>query len=104
LNEYGSLALALSLVSMAYHSKPLWKLLLATAAGPDELLTCADCFAILEYLAEAESASENQHKLFQSARQHLAACPDCQEYYLRRLEELEFSQKQGKATIDSHPR
>ena len=70
--------------------RPLWQLLLDTAVThPPQSLTCADCFAILEYLADISQESSAIPNLIQRARQHLAACPDCQTYYQKRLDELE---------------
>lgn len=75
--------------------RPLWKLLLELAQ-PDALakrpLSCTECFAILEYLAENLArgpASFDQTTLRQAATHHLAACPDCNAYYRRRLQEME---------------
>ena len=70
--------------------RPLWQLLLGTAVTRNTPpLTCSDCFAILEYLADISQANSGKTKLIQKARRHLAACPDCRTYYQKRLDELE---------------
>ncbi|MCP4424538.1 MAG: hypothetical protein GY803_08615 [Chloroflexi bacterium] len=70
--------------------RPLWKLLWQTAVPNNDLsLTCADCFAILEYLADISSNHNNRPALLQKARSHLTNCPDCHAYYEKRLQELE---------------
>lgn len=69
---------------------PLWKLLLQTTTSEQiKELTCADCFAILEYLADLDDLGSEQQILLKSVRQHINACPDCRDYYQRRLIELE---------------
>ena len=69
--------------------KPLWKLLLETEKGrPDEPLSCSDCFSILAYLADMGDTIERA-RLIQAAKQHLSACPDCQDYYQKQLQEME---------------
>jgi predicted anti-sigma-YlaC factor YlaD len=74
--------------------RPLWELLLEfkTAVSPQRPLTCEECFAILEYLAEAfeqETAAARQTQLHHVIKQHLAVCPNCQTLYQTRLAEME---------------
>jgi hypothetical protein len=79
---------------MAPVFRPLWQLLLETAVTPTPPpLTCADRFAILEYLADISQENSRAPSLIQKARQHLSACPDCQTYYQQRLDELEAELK-----------
>lgn len=74
--------------------QPLWQiLLLARKENEGVTLSCDDCFLILEYLADT------QHKigadvdfLRMIASKHLSCCPDCNHYYLQRLEQLEKKQ------------
>ena len=69
--------------------RPLWQLLLKTAVPrSNSPLSCADCFSILEYLADLGPAPDDWPTLVQRARQHLATCPDCQAYYQARLDAL----------------
>ena len=69
---------------------PLWKLLLQTThSDQNPALTCSDCFAILEYLAEIDVISTDRQILLGTVRKHLNSCPDCRDYYQRRLVELE---------------
>ena len=69
---------------------PLWKLLLQTTrSNQTATLTCSDCFAILEYLADIEIVNTDRQILLKTARKHLNACPDCRDYYQRRLVALE---------------
>ena len=37
---------------MAFMSRPFWQTLVAADSGENLALTCDECFAILEYLAE----------------------------------------------------
>ena len=77
--------------------RSLWQLLLETAVSDSSpSLTCADCFSILEYLADISQDYDDKLHLIQKARQHLAACPDCQSYYQNRLDEMEAEVKQKK--------
>lgn len=79
--------------------RPLWQLLLETAVPSKNFsLTCSDCFTILEYLADINQETSNKPKLIQKARQHLAACPDCQAYYQQQLDELEAKLKYEEFT------
>ena len=72
--------------------QPLWQLLLkSNNLRPSSPLTCADCFSILEYLADLSqdfSISEKQ-QFIHAARKHLSGCPDCRRYYQAKLDELE---------------
>ena len=75
---------------MSNRFRPLWQLLLRTAdPRQPPNLTCADCFMILEYLADIATDHDDRPALIQKARHHLTACPDCQTYYQQRLDELE---------------
>ena len=75
---------------MISEPRPLWKILIQTATPNAQTpLSCADCFAILEYLADVDVAGADRNMLVRAAQKHLATCPDCQEYYQRRLLELE---------------
>ena len=77
--------------------RPLWQLLLDTAvAHTPPSLTCSDCFTILEYLADISQENNDTPTLINKARQHLAACPDCQTYYQQRLDELEAELKNNE--------
>ena len=75
--------------------QPLWQILLkATNLGEDAILNCDECFSILEYLAETTRQIEGDINLFyQIARRHLSRCPDCREYYLAQLDQLEKSRQ-----------
>ena len=84
---------------MAQTSRPLWKLLLESAGiGRNTSLTCSDCFAILQYLADASITGVDRMVLLGAARQHLNKCPDCQEYYQQRLDELESLEVEPEQT------
>jgi hypothetical protein len=73
--------------------RSLWKLLLKTIdVNNNAALTCSECFAILEYLADADLAGVDRDILLPLARQHLHACPDRQQYYRQRLDQLASSE------------
>jgi uncharacterized protein with PIN domain len=71
-------------------SSPLWKILLKIRQTQSYApLTCDECFAILEYLADQAARGTSWETLHQLAREHLARCPGCREVHWRRLRELE---------------
>ena len=51
-----------------------------------EALTCNECFAVLELLAEAARMGIDLDRLEQLARQHMAKCPECQDQFKKRLD------------------
>jgi len=73
--------------------RPLWQLLLlARNASEGVTLSCDDCFLILEYLADTNHKNgADADFLGMIARKHLSCCPDCRQFYLQRLEQLEQS-------------
>jgi hypothetical protein len=67
----------------------LWRILLKTQAQPDAPLTCEDCIAILDYLADQAARGADLDRLRQAVQKHLGRCPDCYEQYREWLKELE---------------
>ncbi|MFQ5434348.1 MAG: hypothetical protein ACE5FD_05675 [Anaerolineae bacterium] len=66
--------------------KPLWQLLLHIK---DDRLTCSECFAILEYMADLSESEDVDHQaIIQATQQHIKTCPDCQKYYQHQMDEL----------------
>ena len=78
--------------------QPLWQLLLkARSLSEDVTLNCDECFLILEYLADIKQQIGADIEFLRTlARRHLSCCPDCREYYLRRLEQLERIQQSNE--------
>lgn len=74
---------------MAFTSRPFWQTLVAADSGENLALTCDECFAILEYLAEEAAEGADLQTLQKAAQHHLTQCPDCREHHLKRLIELE---------------
>ena len=70
-------------------NRALWQILVAADSGPAVALTCDECFAILEYLADEAANGADLRILRESLRRHLEHCPDCQEHYLLRLSALQ---------------
>ena len=72
-------------------ARPLWRLLLAIANQENEFaLNCDECFLVLEYLAEICAHEDtNFEKLSNLVKKHQASCPDCHDYYIQQLENLE---------------
>lgn len=68
-------------------SSQLWRLLI-TIKSKDSL-TCSECFAVLELLAEAADLGSDTRRIKRIARQHLAMCPECQEKIWERILKLE---------------
>ena len=79
---------------------PLWQILLRSMNSGDGLtLNCDDCFLILEYLAETHHGNGADVEILRTiAINHLSCCPDCRQYYLQRLEQLEEMQKFNDAS------
>lgn len=69
-------------------STQLWRLLI-TLREKDSL-TCSECFAILELLAEAATVDNDSSRFERLARQHLAKCPGCRDRIREQLFKLEF--------------
>lgn len=71
-------------------STPLWKLLIKIKDfETNEALSCSECFAVLELLAEAARMGIDLDRLEQLAREHIAKCPECQDQFKKRLDQLE---------------
>ncbi len=76
--------------SMILEPRPLWKLLIQVSASSNNSpLSCADSFAILEYLADMRLSDEDTRPLMTAVQDHLLDCPECRNYYTIRLDELE---------------
>ena len=70
--------------------RSLWQILISVKESRNvDTLTCDECFAFMEYLAEEASSGAEENTLQIAIRQHLAKCPDCHEHHLKRLEVLE---------------
>lgn len=66
-----------------------WRILLKTQAPTDTPLTCDECIAILDYLADQAARGADLERLRQAVRRYLARCPDCRKQYMEWLRELE---------------
>ncbi len=69
-------------------TRPLWEILAVSSSKDDTQLTCDECFAVVEYLADEATAGADPQALLQTARRHLIHCPDCREHRERRLSRL----------------
>jgi hypothetical protein len=59
-------------------SRPLWQLLLLAGGAEEPIqLTCAECFALLEYDAELLAEGAPFDKIRSAASRHLSLCPEC---------------------------
>ena len=67
----------------------LWRILLKAQAPPAASLTCDECIAVLDYLADQATRGVDRDSLRQAVHKHLSRCPDCHAEYLRWLRELE---------------
>ena len=74
---------------MASLPRPLWEILLAAESNNPRELTCDECFAIIEYLADELADGADSQTIKRAARQHLTHCPDCRQHHERRLREIE---------------
>jgi hypothetical protein len=68
---------------------PLWRILLKTQTQPEASLTCDECIAVLDYLADQATRGLALDRLSQAVHKHLSCCPDCRAEYLEWLRELE---------------
>ena len=66
-----------------------WQILLKTQTSTDAPLTCDECIAILDYLADEAAQGADLESMRQAVQKHLARCPDCREQYHKWLRELE---------------
>ena len=71
--------------------RPLWQLLLSILEQkPDIDFTCAECFHMLEYLADIKAQDVvDSRRLRELIRRHLAVFPECIEHYARLLAQME---------------
>jgi hypothetical protein len=72
--------------------RPLWQLLMLVH-DPDTFieLSCAECFALLEYDAGCLSSGAELSELSPSVKHHLEICASCQAQLNDWLDELEKS-------------
>lgn len=70
-------------------SSQSWELLVKIERSEaNDRLSCGECFAIMELLAEGAELGINQKRLERLTRRHLSRCPDCREQLWERLREL----------------
>ncbi len=70
-------------------SSQLWELLVEIERREaNDKLTCGECFAVMELLAEGAELGIDRKRLERLARRHLSRCPDCREQLWKRLGEL----------------
>ena len=67
----------------------LWRILLKAQTQLEASLTCDECIAVLDYLADQATKGADLEGLRQAVRKHLSRCPDCRAEYLKWLRELE---------------
>ena len=76
--------------SMPYSRRPIWQILTAAAElGSEVTLTCDECFAIMEQLADEAIKGLDSEMIHHAIRRSIAHCPDCTEHHQQRLAELE---------------
>lgn len=75
---------------MSYKNRPIWQILTAAAEpGSEVTLTCDECFAFMEHLADEALKGADSNMIHRAIRRHKAHCPDCTEHHQQRLAELE---------------
>lgn len=67
----------------------LWRILFKTQTQPGAHLTCDECIALLDYLADRATHGADPTNLRQAAQEYLSRCPDCHEEYQEWLRDLE---------------
>ncbi len=71
-------------------SRQLWELMVQIEeTKAKERLTCWECFAVIELLAEGATQGIEVELLEELAREHLSQCADCRETLLAQLRRLE---------------
>ena len=70
-------------------SLALWRILLKAQAEPDAPLTCDECLAILNCLADEAVDEAGLDTIWQAVNKHLARCPGCREQYWKWLRRWE---------------
>ena len=73
---------------MFVQPRPLWQLLLAVRSDSKTPLTCAECFSILDYLAELRVEAGHQ-RVLRAVHRHLSNCTECSHLVEIRLQELD---------------
>lgn len=76
--------------------RPLWEILLAAESNNPCELTCDECFAIIEYLADELAGGADLQIIKRAAQRHLTHCPDCRQHHQRRLREIEITLAEQK--------
>jgi hypothetical protein len=75
-------------------SYQLWEVMIKLeATRARDSLTCPECFAVIELLAEGAGLGVEYEQLAALARDHLSQCTDCREALMAQLERLENMQK-----------
>ena len=75
---------------MPFNKRPIWQILTdAAEPGSEVTLTCDECFAIMEHLADEVIKGVDPNMIHRAIRRHIAHCPDCTEHHQQRLTELE---------------
>ena len=75
-------------------SSQLWEVMIKLeATRTRDSLTCPECFAVIELLAEGASLGVEYEQLEALVRDHLSQCSDCRDALLAQLERLEKMQK-----------
>ena len=82
---------------MSYKKRPIWQILTdAAEPGNDITLSCDECFAIMEHLADEAAKGMELEMIHRAIRRYIAHCPDCTEHHQQRLAELEAEIKLKK--------
>jgi hypothetical protein len=69
-------------------ARALWQILVAADSEETAALSCDDCFAILQFLADEAVRGADLGTLREALRRHLEHCPDCRAHHLKRLNQL----------------
>lgn len=61
--------------------QPLWQVLLHVAQSDDELLSCDECFVLMDYLSDLLTDGANSEHVLALADRYLSRCPNCEAEY-----------------------
>lgn len=69
--------------------RPFWKILIVAREGRQgHILTCDECFIILEHLAYEALEGADINALQKAIKSHFNHCPDCRKHHAQKLEQL----------------
>jgi hypothetical protein len=66
----------------------LWQVLLQATESRADRLSCDECFLLIDYLSDLLASGYSPRSVLPLAERYLDQCPDCDDEYVKDLEEL----------------